>query len=44
MVEKLERDGKVAILYSPGYGAGWSTWNDDNDGEYFHPSNPLLLL
>ena len=25
---KCIRDGKVAILYSPGYGAGWSTWND----------------
>ena len=25
--EKLERDGKIAVLYSPGYGAGWSTWN-----------------
>lgn len=24
---KLEKDGKVAVLYSPGYGAGWSTWN-----------------
>ena len=24
---KCIRDGKVAILYSPGYGAGWSTWN-----------------
>jgi len=24
-VEKLIRDGKVAVLYSPGYGAGWST-------------------
>jgi hypothetical protein len=21
------RDGKVAILYSPGFGAGWYTWN-----------------
>lgn len=20
------RDGKVAVLYSPGFGAGWSTW------------------
>lgn len=19
--------GEVAVLYSPGYGAGWSTWN-----------------
>jgi hypothetical protein len=26
-MEKLERDGKVAVVYSPGYGAGWSTWN-----------------
>lgn len=26
--EKLRRDGKVAVLYSPGYGAGWSTWCD----------------
>lgn len=25
-VKKLERDGQVAVLVSPGYGAGWSTW------------------
>lgn len=25
-VEKVIRDGKVAVLYSPGYGAGWSSW------------------
>lgn len=24
---KVVRDGKVAVLYSPGFGAGWSTWN-----------------
>ena len=24
MMEKVIRDGKVAVLYSPGYGAGWS--------------------
>jgi hypothetical protein len=24
--EKLIEDGNVAILYSPGYGAGWSSW------------------
>lgn len=23
---KLIRDGKVAVIVSPGYGAGWSTW------------------
>lgn len=25
-MEKVIRDGKVAVLVSPGYGAGWSTW------------------
>jgi hypothetical protein len=25
-MKKVIRDGMVAILYSPGYGAGWSTW------------------
>lgn len=24
--EKVIRNGKVAVLYSPRYGAGWSTW------------------
>ena len=27
-MEKVIKDNKVAVLYSPGYGAGWSTWND----------------
>lgn len=26
-VEKYKVDGKVAILVSSGFGAGWSTWN-----------------
>jgi len=25
-MNKVVRDGLVAVLYSPGYGAGWSTW------------------
>lgn len=25
-MEKFIKDGQVAVLYSPGYGAGWSTW------------------
>ena len=24
--EKLIKDGNVAVLYSPGFGAGWSSW------------------
>ena len=27
---KYIRVGKVAVLYAPGYGAGWSTWNSDS--------------
>lgn len=27
--QKLERNGEVAVLVSPGYGAGWSTWADE---------------
>ena len=26
VVDRLIRDEKVAVLYSPGFGAGWSTW------------------
>ena len=33
MVEKVIRNGQVAVLISPGYGAGWSTWCDDNQRE-----------
>lgn len=25
--------GKVAVLYSPGFGAGWSTWADKEQAE-----------
>lgn len=27
MVDKVIENGKVAVLVSYGYGAGWSTWN-----------------
>lgn len=33
---KVERDGKVAVLYSPGYGAGWHSWGAP-DAAVFHP-------
>lgn len=32
-------DGKVAVLYSPRYGAGWSTWDYEyGDALVFDPS------
>lgn len=36
-VEKVVRNGKVAVLYSPGWGAGWSTWNGYEEILLFHP-------
>jgi hypothetical protein len=32
-MEKVIRDGMVAVLYSPDYGAGWSTWAHDSEVE-----------
>lgn len=28
-MQKLVKDGSVAVLVSPGFGAGWSTWSND---------------
>lgn len=28
-MEKVIREGKVAVLVSYGFGAGWYSWNDD---------------
>jgi hypothetical protein len=36
-MQKVIRDGKVAVLYSPGYGAGWYTWNTEHPECLFHP-------
>lgn len=34
--EKYYNDaGKVAVLYSPGYGAGWYTWDQKHEGLIF---------
>lgn len=35
-MEKVIRDGKVAVLISPGFGAGWYSW-DQNEEMLFHP-------
>jgi hypothetical protein len=36
-MNKLVRDGKVAVLYSPDYGSGWYTWNADHPELLFDP-------
>ena len=30
-MNRYEKDGNVAVLISPGYGAGWSTWADEDE-------------
>lgn len=37
-MNKVIRDGKVAVIYSPGYGAGWSSWNQDYPDLLFDPN------
>jgi hypothetical protein len=37
-MEKVIRDGKVAVLYSPGYGSGWFTWNTEHPGLLYDPA------
>lgn len=41
----LNDQGKVAVIYSPGYGAGWSTWNTQvGDELVFDPGLVKLIL
>lgn len=43
---KYIRDGEVAVLYSPGYGAGWSTWAEGTERELllYDPDIVQLVL
>ena len=47
-MSKVERyineDGKVGVLISGGYGAGWSTWAHSKDREFFLFDRGLVAL
>ncbi len=43
-MNKVVRAGKVAVLISPGYGAGWSTWNSGKTELLFDPTIVDLVL
>ena len=36
-MEKVIKEGKVAVLVSPNYGAGWYSWNSGYKELLFHP-------
>lgn len=42
-MNKLIRDGKVGVLVSPGFGAGWSSWNSENK-EFYCMDKGLVKL
>ena len=42
-MKKVIRDGKVAVLYSPGYGAGWYSWNTKYPECLFDPNIVSLI-
>lgn len=45
-MEKVIKNGEVAIVYSPRYGEGWSTWASDEQREtlIFHPAIVNMVL
>lgn len=43
-MEKQIVDGKVAVVFSPGFGAGWYTWNRDCPEIIFDPAIVKLVL
>ena len=42
--DKVVRDGKVAVLVSPGFGAGWYTWNLQHPELLFLPRVVEMVL
>ena len=44
-MNKVIRDGKVAVVVSPGFGAGWSTWAFRGEEDYrdFMLFDPTLV-
>lgn len=45
-MKRVVKDGKVAVCYSPGFGAGWSSWEDEELREtlIFHPAIVNMIL
>lgn len=45
-MKRVVKDGKVAVCYSPGYGAGWSSWANYKLQEtlLFHPTIVNMVL
>jgi hypothetical protein len=42
-MKKVIRNNQVAVLYSPGYGAGWYSWNTNFPECVYHPDIVALV-
>ena len=42
-MQKVIRNGKVAVLISGGFGAGWYSWNSSHKELIFHPTLVALV-
>ena len=43
-MNKVIKDGKVAVLVSPGFGAGFTTWNHNEGLSPFEPKIVNMIL
>ncbi len=43
-MEKLTKNGKVAVIISQGYGAGWYTWNSEYKELIFNPKLAQMVI
>ena len=43
-MDKVIVNGKVAVLYSPGYGSGWYTWNQEFPELIFSPAIVKMVI
>lgn len=44
-MEKYIKDGKVAVVIAPSFGAGWSSWNSElKETLVFHPAIVQMVL
>ena len=43
-MDKVIVNGKVAVLYSPSYGSGWYTWNQEFPELIFSPAIVKLVI
>tara|TARA_R100000544_G_scaffold34170_2_gene20863 strand:+ start:789 stop:1115 length:327 start_codon:yes stop_codon:yes gene_type:complete len=43
-MNKVVKDGQVAVLVSRGYGAGWYSWNNESEDILFDPDIVKILI